>query len=1430
MDMLALTKQGAATLALTGTNTYSGGTTISAGTLQLGNGGTSGSIQGDVTNNGTLAFNRSDAYTFAGAISGSGTLLQQGTGTTLLTGNSSTFSGTTNATLGTLLVNGTLGNAASTLNVASGATLGGSGSIGGSVVVSDGLVAPGNSSVGTLTIGGDFSLASASALNFEFGQAGVVGGPLNDWLTVGGNLTLDGTLNVMQSAGGNFAPGLYRVINYSGTLTDNGLLLGSQPAGSVNTIQTSIAGQVNLLNTAGLTMEFWDGGGSVLNNGVVDGGSGVWQASAGNENWTDTAGTLNTSYADGTFAIFAATPGTVTIDNSLGNVVSAGMQFAANGYVLGGQPLTLAAGSNVLRVGDGTTPGAGYVATIAADMIGAGGIDKTDLGTLVLAGNNTYSGGTTVSAGTLQLGNGGSSGSIQGNVTNNATLAFNRSDAYSFAGAISGTGALLQQGAGTTILTGTNTYSGGTTVSAGTLQLGNGGSSGSIQGNVTNNATLAFNRSDAYTFAGAISGSGTLLQQGTGTALLTGNSSTFSGTTNATLGTLLVNGTLGNAASTLNVASGATLGGSGSIGGSVVVSDGLVAPGNASVGTLTIGGDFSLASASALNFEFGQAGVVGGPLNDWLTVGGNLTLDGTLNVMQSAGGNFAPGLYRVINYSGTLTDNGLLLGSQPAGSVNTIQTSIAGQVNLLNTAGLTMEFWDGGGSVLNNGVVDGGSGVWQASAGNKNWTDTSGILNTSYADGTFAIFAATPGTVTIDNSLGNVVSAGMQFAANGYVLGGQPLTLAAGSNVLRVGDGTTPGAGYVATIAADMIGAGGIDKTDLGTLVLAGNNTYSGGTTVSAGTLQLGNGGSSGSIQGNVTNNATLAFNRSDAYSFAGAISGSGTLLQQGAGTTMLTGNSGTFSGTTNTTLGTLLVNGTLGNAASALNVLNGGTLGGNGVLGGRVNVQDGSIAPGGESVGNLTIGGDLLLSGSSQYSAEILPNGQADQLVVKGTTSLQGGSVKVSALPGDYSHLSSYTILSSDGGVNGQFGSLIADYAFIDLGLSYDPTHAYLTLARNTVSFGQFGLTDNQIASAGGAESLGQGNPLYDAIASLPNDPVRIRNALDQISGEMHASLKSAVIEDSHFARDAIGDRLLASSGNNSTVAANVISYKSAGVLQLDDPSTRDAVIWVKGFGAKGELDGTNNSARLKRNTSGVMLGGDAPVGDWRVGVMTGYSNSNLDLNQRDSDADIDSYYAGLYAGSHWDQLYLRSAAIYGHHKTNTTRNIVVSDLHSQLKSQYDSDSLQLFVESAYRWEQGSHELEPFANVANIWMRNDSFDEGDSPASIHSSAQDTQVTFSTIGMRESSSFKHNESTYKVRGMLGWRHAFGDIKPHSTHAFTGGDDFTVSGAPIAQNAALIELGLEMQPTSLMTLNISYQGQLSNSANEHGATVVLEKKF
>jgi fibronectin-binding autotransporter adhesin len=845
-----------------------------------------------------INFNHTDpAYGFATLLSGAGAV-NQVAGTTILTANNS-YSGATTVSGGLLRINGDQSAATGLTSVLSGGALGGSGVIGGDVTVaSGGVIAPGNSP-GMLTINGDLSLAGGSLLDYEFGQSNIVGGPLNDLIKVGGDLTLDGAIDVTVTSGGNFDTGVYRILSYGGALTNNGLALGAMPAGSVVGVQTSVAGQVNLVNSAGATVNFWDGAVGPKLDGFVNGGAGVWQNSTGNDNWTDITGTFNNAYSDGSFAVFMAAPGTVTVDNGLGAVTAAGMQFASDGYTIAGGDITLVGPQSIVRVGDGTAAGAGMTATIGSALTGAAQLVKTDLGTLVLTGANSYAGGTRIDTGTLQIGDGGATGGVTGDIIDNAALVVDRSGSIALDGVISGTGSLTKLGVGALTLTGANTYTGGTTITGGVLQIGNGGATGGVAGDIVDNGALRFNRSDTLTLGGVISGSGSVSQAGPGTTILTGANS-YAGATDVTSGTLLINGDQSAATALTSVASGAALGGVGMIGGSVTVADGAtLAAGSNGVGTLAINGDLTLGGASRIAFEFGQAGVVGGAFNDLVDVGGALTLDGTIDVTQSAGGSYGAGVYRVLNYAGALTNNGLTVGTLPPGATAFVQTSVAGQVNLVDVGGLDLNFWDGVAGPKFNSVINGGSGVWQAHGGNDNWADASGAVNAGYSDGAVAIFSGAPGTVTVSNSLGAVTASGMQFASNGYVITGEAVALAGPQASIRVGDGSAAGAGYTATLASALTGASQLVKTDLGTLALTGDNTYTGGTRIEGGVLAIGNGGATGSITGDIVDNAALVVNRSGALTLNGAISGSGSLTKLGGGELTLTGLNSYVGGTT---------------------------------------------------------------------------------------------------------------------------------------------------------------------------------------------------------------------------------------------------------------------------------------------------------------------------------------------------------------------------------------------------------------------------------------------------------------------------------------------------------------------------------------------------
>jgi autotransporter-associated beta strand protein len=696
--------------------------------------------------------------------------------------------------------------------------------------------------------------------------------------------------------------------------------------------------------------------------------------------------------------------GTVILsgDNTYGNGTSIAVGTTlqiGNGGATGSIVGNVADGGTLVFNRSNTTTFAGVISDFSGDgPAGAGSLVQNGTGTTILTAANTYTGTTTINAGTLQLGNGGTTGSIPGNVLNNGTFAINRSDAFAFGGVISGTGAFQQLGAGTTTLTAVQTYQGSTTISAGVLALTGSASIAASSGVVANakfdisglsagtsitnlsggsagtvalgNNTLTLTNA-AGTFAGVISGGGGLVKQGSGLFTLAG-ANDYTGATTVADGNLRVNGSVAGA---VTVQSGATLSGIGSVGGLVTVQSGGTLSAGQSPGTITLGA-LNLNAGSTSVFELGSPGVVGGATNDLVNVTGNLTLGGTLSVNAPSAG-----YYRLFNY-GTLTPSNFAAISGSSNGTPVVLTNVPNQVNLsIAAAGQRIQFWDGA-DQAGNGVVNGGTGTWNAA--NTNWTGAPGqaTINDQWRS-SVGVFAGTAGTVTV---AGAQAFDTLQFSTTGYVLnagaGGQ-LQLAglSGTGTINTDNGV------VATINAPIVNGSSqsLTKVGGGTLVLTAANTYSGDTTISGGTLQLGNGGANGSIIGNVIDNGVFAINRNDAFTFGGIISGTGAFNQIGTGSTTLTALE-TYSGLTTISAGTLALTGA-GSIANSSGVVANGTFDISGVVPAGTSIKSLS-GSGTVALGTKTL---TLTNASGNFAGSI--GGSGGLTLAAGTQTLSGVS-----------------------------------------------------------------------------------------------------------------------------------------------------------------------------------------------------------------------------------------------------------------------------------------------------------------------------------------------------------------------------------------------------------------------------------------------------
>ncbi|WP_423372808.1 autotransporter-associated beta strand repeat-containing protein [Dyella acidisoli] len=1200
-----LTKTGVGTLTLSGVNNYTGGTTISAGTLQ----GDTTSLQGNILNNAALVFDQTSNGTYSGVISGNGTLTANGTGTLTLDGVN-TSSGLTTVASGATLIVGDSSHTTATVGgdvSVNGGTLGGFGTIQGSAILSNsGALTPGNTlTIGTLTIDGDLTVGNGSQLNFDFGAPGpnFATPGQSDHVVVNGNLSIgSSTLNVNNL--GSMGPGLYNLFTWGSTLSITGG--GFAPPSGMSLQILTVDKQINLIDTQNLTLDEWDANG-LAGPGQMGGGSGTWSVSS--NTWSDTNGQYVGPMAPQPgFAIFGGTTGTVTVDDTNGQVSVTGMQFVSDSYRLVGNAIDLVGQSGVapvIRVSsidtaiidnvlngthglnktDGgtlvltgtnlytgtTTLSGGYLSvssdanlgaisnpldfeggtleitgttfnqttrtiiwgntgggfdiddaantfTVAQSLTGSGGLLKSGAGTLVLAGANTYRGGTIIDAGILQ----GDTSSLQGNITNNATLVFAQTSNGSFSGAMSGSGQLIKSGSGTLILSNTNSYTGGTTINAGTLQ----GDTNSLQGAITDNAALVFNQTSDGTYSGVISGSGSLTKIGSGTLTLTGanvyrggttiNAGTLQGDTTSLQGTIT-----DNAALVFNQASDGTYS-------SVINGSGSVT--KAGAGTLTLTG---------VNVYTGGTMITAGTLQgDTTSLQGNITDNAALVFNQTSDGTYSG----AVSGSGNVTKIGSGTLSLTGANAYTDGTTINAGTLQGNTTSLQ-------GNITNNATLV----FAQTSNGNFSGTISGGGQLIKNGNGTLIL----SGTNTYTG--GTTISAGTLQGDTHSLQGNITNNAALAFN--QTTDGTYNGV---------ITGSGSLIKTGTGMLSLTGANAYTGGTTISAGTLQ----GDTHSLQGNIANNAALIFNQASDATFSNVISGSGNLTKTGAGILVLDG-ANTYTGGTTVSAGTLEIgdsNTTNASIQSAVNVQGGGTLRGHGTVVGDV-TSDGIVWPGG-SMGTLTIQGNYTQNADGTLQLDVTP-AQSSMLKVSGNASL-AGTLDLIFAPGTY-HTSKFSLVQA-GSLTGTFGTVNGTVPGpVNSQISYSSTEADLVLTTRAVMPLDSSLFGNLMRSVNITSQQDMGSVLDVALMSRDT----------QCSADHAPSMQNVTT----------------SCGNGA---------------------------WAQYTGSTISLDGSNGS---NSSTFGLLGGADYAVGDIvHVGLQAGVGQVN-GHDKLGGNGRVDDVHGGIYA-----------------------------------------------------------------------------------------------------------------------------------------------------------------------------------------------------
>jgi outer membrane autotransporter protein len=467
-----------------------------------------------------------------------------------------------------------------------------------------------------------------------------------------------------------------------------------------------------------------------------------------------------------------------------------------------------------------------------------------------------------------------------------------------------------------------------------------------------------------------------------------------------------------------------------------------------------------------------------------------------------------------------------------------------------------------------------------------------------------------------------------------------------------------------------------------------------------------------------------------------------------------------------------------------------------------------GTLQPG-NSTGTLTINGDLTFNPDSIYEVELSP-ADSDRTTVSGLATLNG-SVHIVSEPGAYAPGVLYTILSA-GSLSGSFTELSSTFAsstFLAPELTYDTTNVYFSLAR-AATFASVGQTANQIATGAAADTLGYDNAVIQNIVWGTADQARI--AYDALSGEIHASAATVLVEDSRYLRDAITGRARQSYG--------------------EAPASASLSAWAEPIGARGNRDSDGNAAALSQSTAGLFGGFDATFGSaWRLGVAGGYTRTWFDAADRGSSGSSDNYHLALYGGGQFGPVGLRLGAAHTWQALDTDRGIAFSGFSDTAAATYDARTTQFFGELGYNVALGRSALEPYAGLAYINVDGGPFSELGGAAALTGSSR-FNASFATLGLRGSTPLMTGDRIQlALRGGLGWRHAFGDVTPEAALAFAaGGTPFTVEGAPIARDALAVEAGIDLDVTPDAKVSVLYNGQLSADGSDNGVKATLSLRF
>lgn len=519
-------------------------------------------------------------------------------------------------------------------------------------------------------------------------------------------------------------------------------------------------------------------------------------------------------------------------------------------------------------------------------------------------------------------------------------------------------------------------------------------------------------------------------------------------------------------------------------------------------------------------------------------------------------------------------------------------------------------------------------------------------------------------------------------------------------------------------------------------------------------------------------------------------ISGPGRLEKSGAGWLRLSGNN-SFAGAT----------------------LNAGILelAGSNTLKGDVNLEGGVL----RLNGSLAVEGDYRQAPGATLMTGLVAQDRPAKLQVDNQATVNGGTLYLSAQPGTYPLGQQYSILQAKGAVSGEFAAI--DHRefspFLSVSQVKQANSLLVEFARGR-PLASAANTANQRAVATAADAQAAPTPLLQRLTAL--FPEQAPSALDQLSGELHASTQAALIENSRVVREAVLDRQRNAHGRSATEAE-----------ALNEGA------WVQLPRQTGQLQGDSNTARASHSSTGLLVGFDHRLEQGtRVGVVAGSSTGEVKAGARGK-ASVDSYQLGLHVGHSWDALGLYGGIAYAQHQIATKRRVSFPGVENRLSADYTSRTVQAFAEANYRFNHGFWDWQPYLQLATVQQRSDGFTERGGMASLRGQRSNDSVKLTTGGVRvnlDLAQAQTGPSWLSLRGGLAYTHAGGDRQSATQVAWDGGHAFKVSGAPLDRLSTRLELGATARLSRNSALDLGFSQQRGERSRDQNITAQYSLQF